>query len=176
MFAKFVCYVLVGVCLGAGGCGPCGIGRLQVNPAEPPRLDEQLVNAANGNNIGKFLGYYSPSVLRVFLNRPAVAEPAGAATYTLELYDGQSSCPPAPGSPSSSLGSATDSAIASDEALFDFSGQAISQITDVSYFRGKILVLRAMHPELEPTSSVACTPALTIIAAQPESQQCISSS
>jgi len=173
MFAKSVCRLIIGICFGAGGCGPCGpFKSLQEYPARPAGVAQQRLFDAHFRVVGGFDGNTSPGGLKFFLYLSVVLEPAGKATYSLEAYDREPSCLPEPGTPMTSYGNATDSETGSNAAVFLFSGQASSPLNDASSFVGKFLVLRAVHPELEPNASVACTPQLTASPAEPAGEIC----
>jgi hypothetical protein len=72
-------------------------------------------------------------------------------TYSLEVYNGDSRCPPDPATKLQTVGTATDSASPTD-AMFHYVWPS-----SLESLNGVVLVLRAVSPSTESTVGVVCT-------------------
>ncbi len=146
-FARNMTFVLG---LWASGCIPCGFDEKQTLEAPAQVAGSQLSNGMQ-QVVGALDTVTPGSPLLFLVNRSDIKEAPGQLTYSLEVYDRGSSCPPDPASKLSVVGTATDSNTPGG-AQFSFSWSAGLQALD-----GKVLVLRAAAPSQEPSVSVICT-------------------
>ena len=145
-------------CIGAGACGPCTGFLSAPSYGAPGEAGGPVLNGA-GVKVGMFLQAVAGSPLTFDIMRSQVQEPPGALTYELEVYDGQSPCPPDPRGKLASRGSAKDSSPTTGVAGFEFSKPGLTK-EDLLGLNDKILVLRALNQAAEPTVGVICTQTL----------------
>lgn len=136
--------------LWASGCIPCGFDEKQTLET-PEQVSESVLSSGMQKAVGTFHTTTPTHTLAFEIDRAEIREAPGLLTYSLEVYNGGTYCPPDAASKLSVVGSATDSS-SPTIAEFDFSWAASLQSLD-----GKVLVLRATAPSQEPSVNVVCT-------------------
>lgn len=140
----------LGLGLCASGCIPCGFDETQTLQT-PEEVTGSLLSNGMQKVVGSLGTVTQSRALSFGVNRSEIQEAPGKLTYSLEVYNGGSACPPDPASKLSVVGTATD-ASTSTIAEFGFSWPNSLQSLD-----GKVLVLRAAAQSQESTVSVVCT-------------------